>query len=437
MMSTADLFAVDLIPDLLRLGVDGVKIEGRMRSPLYVYLTSRIYSKAIRRAEAGSTKQITPRERELLAVAFNRGFTKGYLTERSIMQQRYQGNRGLPLGDARFDGTTLRVLTGLLKPGDGVTLYRRDTKVGGFLVRDFEYVDDAVFLVPPFNLRRGRYSVYKTRDRTFEAIRREIDATPFPTGISRVRRHAFTVPVHKRRRTRGELSVYLSSLKTLRCILPYIDRVYFEWNSQFAEAVAMCNQAAVECVLMLPRLTFSTLDTDHSPLMINSLGQYERYRDRKLYGHYALNFFNSQCIPNLYQSNLSVELAKEDIQALIAHYAGRLEILTFGKIELMVTRDTSLSDNCLVDPRGARFAVYRDSFDATHILNSADLVLLDYLDELEQMGIESFGLDLRRRGVKLAMTVVKAYATHDVTAKTAIRRMCGAITAGHYHRGVT
>jgi putative protease len=436
LLSTADLFAVDVLPDLLRLGVDGVKIEGRMRSPLYVYLTSRIYSKAIRRAEAGSAELITPRERELLSVAFNRGFTRGYLVDRSVTQRRYQGNRGLPLGDARFNGTTLRVPTALLRPGDGVTLYRRDAKVGGFLVREADHVDDAALLVPPFPLRRGRYRVYKTRDRTFDAIRREIDATPFPTGTGHVRRHAFPLPARQRRRTHGELSVYLSSIKTLRSVLPYADRVYFEWTPRFAEAAAMCDQAAVECVLMLPRLAFSTPDTDYARLMIHSLGQYERYRDRTLYGHYALNFFNSRCIPDLYQSTLSVELAKEDVQALTAHYAGRLEVLTFGKIALMVTRDTSLGDGWLVDPRGVRFPVYRDRFDATHILNSADLVLLDFLDELERMGIDSFGIDLRRRGVTLATMVVKAYAAHDVTAKRAIRRLCGTITAGHYHRGV-
>jgi putative protease len=436
LLSTADLFAVDLLPDLLRLGVDGVKIEGRMRSPLYVYLTSRIYSTAIRRAEAGSTTLITPRERELLAVVFNRGFTRGYLADRSVTQRRYQGNRGLPLGDASFDGTTLRVPTALLHPGDGVTLYRRDAKIGGFLVRDPTRVDDATLLVPPFPLRRGRYRVYKTRDRTFAVIRREIAATSFPFGTGRVRRTPLPLPVRRRRRTQADLSVYLSSLKALRGVLPYADRVYFEWTPRFAEAASLCDRAGVECVLTLPRLAFPTPDTDHAPLMIHTLGQYERYRDRTLYGHYALNVFNSRCIPALHQSTLSVELAKEDLQALTAHYAGRLEVLTFGKIELMVTRDTGLGDGWLVDPRGARFPVYRDRFDAARVLNSADLVLLDYLDELERMGIDSLGIDLRRRGVTLATTVAKAYAARDVTAKPSIRRLCGPITAGHYHRGV-
>lgn len=436
LLSTADLFAVDLLPDLLRLGVDGVKIEGRMRSPLYVYLTSRIYAKAIRRAEAGSTELITPRERELLGVVFNRGFTRGYLADRSVTQPLYQGNRGLPLGDASFDGATLRVPTVLLHPGDGVTLYRHGAKVGGFLIRNVDRVGDATHLVPPFPLRRGRYRAYKTRDRTFVAIRREIAATPFPAGTGRVRRRAFPLPVRRRPRTHADLSVYLSSIKALRSVLSYADRVYFEWTPRFAEAAALCAQAGVECVLMLPRFAVPIPDTDYAPLMINALGQYERYRDRTLYGHYALNFFNSRCLPDLYQSTLSVELAKEDLQALTAHYAGRLEVLTFGKIALMVTRDTSLGDGWLVDPRGVRFPTYRDRFDATHVLNSADLVLLDYLDELERMGIDSFGIDLRRRRVTVATTVAKAYAARDVTAKPAIRRLCGSITAGHYHRGV-
>ncbi len=35
LLSTADIFGVEALPHLMRIGVDGLKIEGRMRSPLY------------------------------------------------------------------------------------------------------------------------------------------------------------------------------------------------------------------------------------------------------------------------------------------------------------------------------------------------------------------------------------------------------------------
>ena len=53
MLSTADLFCADALPELLAIGVDSVKIEGRLRSPVYVYLATKLYKKAAERAAKG------------------------------------------------------------------------------------------------------------------------------------------------------------------------------------------------------------------------------------------------------------------------------------------------------------------------------------------------------------------------------------------------
>ena len=156
-MSTADLWGVEALPELIRMGVNGVKVEGRMRSPLYVYLTSNIYSRAIKRAEKGEEPLITERERELLQVVFNRGFSRGYLYEDSVMQRKYSGSRGLPLGRATSDGESLLAKAEILKPNDGVTLYRGDVKVGGFTVKTVEGKDGILVLSPPFRVPRGEY----------------------------------------------------------------------------------------------------------------------------------------------------------------------------------------------------------------------------------------------------------------------------------------
>ena len=46
MLSTADLFCADSLPDLIDAGVGSVKIEGRLRSPVYVYLATKLYKTA-------------------------------------------------------------------------------------------------------------------------------------------------------------------------------------------------------------------------------------------------------------------------------------------------------------------------------------------------------------------------------------------------------
>jgi collagenase-like PrtC family protease len=68
---SADIYGIEALPHLLRIGIDGLKIEGRMRSPLYVYLTTKIYKEAIGRAENGESPLITDWEKSF-DVVFNR-----------------------------------------------------------------------------------------------------------------------------------------------------------------------------------------------------------------------------------------------------------------------------------------------------------------------------------------------------------------------------
>jgi putative protease len=263
-----------------------------------------------------------------------------------------------------------------------------------------------------------------------------IEALNMPTMEGKLRTHLLDIPNRKRGRRKGELSICVSSLKALESVLPYADRICFELNNHFDEALVMCKKRGTECVLMLPPLSFELPDLDAESIMINSVDQFEKYADRKLYGHYSMNFFNSLTMPKLFQYTLSVELSKEDIREIADHYTGRLETLVFGRIELMVTREPSLNEGMLVDKKRKRFPFYRDQFGYVHILNSSDLFLLDFLDELEEVGIDSFGIDLRRRDRELCETVAKAFYERDLTKKQVIKKKCGSITSGHYLRGV-
>jgi putative protease len=186
---------------------------------------------------------------------------------------------------------------------------------------------------------------------------------------------------------------------------------------------------------MLPRLNFDPIKTKVENIMICAVDQYEQAY-RRIFGHHSMNFFNSFTIPELYQYTLSPELSREDIKDIASHFKGRLEAMVFGRIELMISRDDSLGEGTLVDEKGVRFPVQRDRFGFTHILNSSDLFLLDYLSDLEDMGIDSFGLDLRRREPELSLTVAKAFFERDLTKKAVIKKLCGSITARNYLRGV-
>ncbi|MBM4237504.1 MAG: U32 family peptidase, partial [Euryarchaeota archaeon] len=359
LLSTADLLSVESIPRLLQIGVDALKIEGRMRSPVYVYLATRIYKAAIERAERGECELISKRERELLETAFNRGFTRGYTSETEIMSRSYPDTRGIVLGEGKVEGRLLRMKKANLRKGDGVTLYRDGRKAGGFEIGSMKESGGMLELRPPFLLEPGRYLVHKTRDREFAHIEERIEALDFPRCRAEKSAAGLELPEKKRQRSKGDISFYLSSLKSLESVLPYATRVYFESGRQFDDALDLCESAGVEAVLMLPRFTPTVPEASSKAIMVCTLGQIHKYANRRLYGHYSLNFFNSLTLPNLHQYVLSVELSREDVRGVLDHYGGRLEIMAFGRIELMITKDPTIAEGLLRDERGKRFQVYR------------------------------------------------------------------------------
>ncbi len=76
-MNSKDLRAVELVPDLVKMGVHSLKIEGRTKSHYYVARTAQVYRKAIDDALAG--KAFDTRLISALDGLANRGYTEGFL----------------------------------------------------------------------------------------------------------------------------------------------------------------------------------------------------------------------------------------------------------------------------------------------------------------------------------------------------------------------
>ena len=105
LLSPRDLCTIDLLADLTRAGVASLKIEGRMKSPDYVYEVVSVYREALD-ALALDGAQPQPDDvragwRARLEEAFSRGFTTAYLEgERGNAMMSYgrPNNRGVFVG---------------------------------------------------------------------------------------------------------------------------------------------------------------------------------------------------------------------------------------------------------------------------------------------------------------------------------------------------
>ena len=74
-LSLADMCLAGQIPEVIATGVRSLKIEGRLKSPAYVYGTTKIY-----RTLLDERRHATEAEIKELAKLFSRGFTDGYFT---------------------------------------------------------------------------------------------------------------------------------------------------------------------------------------------------------------------------------------------------------------------------------------------------------------------------------------------------------------------
>lgn len=128
LLSPKDLCAADMLGDLLRAGVSSFKIEGRMKSPDYVFSTTRIYRAALDRVLGGADAQLSPSERRQLESVFSRGFTTAYLEgDRSdaIMSYQRPNNRGTFIGrvESVREGMAVIKCDHPLHPGDAIEFW--------------------------------------------------------------------------------------------------------------------------------------------------------------------------------------------------------------------------------------------------------------------------------------------------------------------------
>ncbi len=79
LLSTKDLNTMEHLNELIDIGIDSLKIEGRMKSPQYVYFVTKLYRKIIDNYLANKKINITQEDITNLKKIFNREFTKGFL----------------------------------------------------------------------------------------------------------------------------------------------------------------------------------------------------------------------------------------------------------------------------------------------------------------------------------------------------------------------
>ena len=136
LLSPQDLAGLEVLPELVRLGVASLKIEGRLKSPEYVANITRVYRKAIDDMRSTADPSVSDHESRAnnhqspitdyqMQMAFSRGLHSGWfrgINNQALVHARFGKKRGVYLGEvAGVEGERVRVkLEGPLKAGDGI-----------------------------------------------------------------------------------------------------------------------------------------------------------------------------------------------------------------------------------------------------------------------------------------------------------------------------
>jgi len=136
LLSPRDLCGLDYIPSLIEAGVKSFKIEGRLKSPEYVAIVTKIYRKYIDLYLSGEKFEIEEKDRDDLKQAFNRGnFSTGHLNQdanRNFICKEKPNNMGIYVGNVsnynENKGHITLNLNDRIAIGDTLTFENEQTK---------------------------------------------------------------------------------------------------------------------------------------------------------------------------------------------------------------------------------------------------------------------------------------------------------------------
>ena len=130
------LYGLDEIKKLQEIGVESIKVEGRMKDVSYVYETVSYFRNLIN----GIDKE------ENTHKLFNRGYSKGYFydNDKNIMNRDYSYNMGEKIGEVI--GKNIRLDEDIVS-GDGITFVSKDYKnLGGTYINKIAYKNEKLIL---------------------------------------------------------------------------------------------------------------------------------------------------------------------------------------------------------------------------------------------------------------------------------------------------
>ncbi len=436
-LSTMDLCLLEKIPELVKAGVVSFKVEGRIRSPLYVATAARIYRKYID-AYYSEDFKIDKKDLEELKLAFNREFTTGFGFGDNVLDSGKPMNRGIFLGT--LQGGKLKLRTNL-KTGDGVGIGVGEKVFGHSLnkiSKDSASVKEAFagdIVEIESRCAPDGTPVYKT-----SSVDMKINLGDEIKPVSaNARKAEITIPQFAVVENNDSVKIFVNvynKKSALAADKAGADVIYYDvLKADCAEVKGLLKSARF--FVSTPRILSDKQIIEISEkvkqikpdgVLVGNRGLLKFLEGYEVHLDYSFNCFNNIDLNN-YRGMpiISPELNFKEAAALKKK---NFIVLIHGDIILMNSKQ-KLKAPELVDEEGRHFRV-RNHNGIIEILNSKQLGLFNKARDYPKVGIKYFYIDVESDTDKFVRVYRKILAGEPFDDK----RIRKGYTTGHFERGV-
>lgn len=459
-----DLCLADRVQELAAMGVTSLKIEGRMKSPEYVAMVTRVYKQAV----AGN---VSNEEIQDMLKFFSRGGScNGYfdgcsyssmmdsvgnakiasalpVLEKQVRKNpvslSFYGHIDKPLKVSASSGGKIVTVCGEVcekahtRPTEPERIREQLAKLGEtpFYAEsiDIQVSDNAAIPIKSINALR-RQAVDELEKLLAQQYRRSIE----PSANRGVR---YMSEKHK-----PALCVEVMTKEQLHAAVDMgIDRIYLPLH--LAEQAT----AAFQPVLQLAPITSegqTLFMGDAKRVCIQNLGQLSASSGREITAGHRLNITNAESAEQLLSLGVSrvvvsPELNLKGIYALRRHTDMELEVIGYGRLPLMLLK------NCIIKSAGTcgcdsgEFAIQDRKNEIFPLLplrcgnvvyNSKSIYMADRMEDIKNLQIDGIRLSFTLENYERCCIIIREY--QDALAGKTVRAPEGDFTRGHFYRGM-
>ena len=461
-LSLKDLSLAEHIPALIEAGVASLKIEGRMKSPEYVYTVTKIYRRLLDEGRAS-----TPAENEQLRRAFSRGgFTDGYFVGKTQSKmtgirsaEDKEDSRGLGSVDITKKRATVKakVVMRLGKPSEmtltdgrkAVTVLgaapvsaqnmpltagavrERLAKMGNtnlsLMAEDIELELDNDINLPLSAINALRRDAAEA----FEDSSRSLGEIKYMPPAKTARKKQTTAQFFSE-------GAYLAALKADQGAVSGFDICFIPLFSS-PEGLARANGVFLPPVVFdseMAEVTDALQKAKNQGIMyalVGNLAQIKLALDLGLIpvGDFRLNITNRESALAYEKMGVSSAVLSPELTLPKARDIGG-GVITYGRIPLMVTERCFMRENfgckscsccSLTDRKGEKFPIIREFKHRNIIFNSVFTYMGDRKEELKNMKIDSCHFIFSTEGGDEIAAACRAYRGGMPLREKQVRRV--------------